>query len=115
MYYDRLIGDFHWPGTLVEPSEALCNTLRSIAERGGDELYNGTLAIDFLEDLNRVGSIITAEDLRDYQYVSLFRLRPGTTAESSVHNVSVWGAGCVEKHDPLIRSDSTRNVYKNSY
>ncbi|XP_039753705.1 glutathione hydrolase 1 proenzyme-like isoform X3 [Pararge aegeria] len=66
-YYNTSKDKFHKPGTLVKPSEALCNTLRIIAEKGGDVLYNGTLAVDFLEDLQRVGSIITAEDLRDYQ------------------------------------------------
>ncbi|XP_038210098.1 glutathione hydrolase 1 proenzyme-like isoform X1 [Zerene cesonia] len=58
---------FHRPGTNVKPSEALCNTLERISEKGGDELYNGSLAVDFLEDLREAGSIITAEDLKNYQ------------------------------------------------
>ncbi|CAH0715406.1 unnamed protein product, partial [Brenthis ino] len=66
-YYNSAKNKFHKPGTIVKPSEALCNTLRIIAEKGGDVLYNGTLAVDFLEDLNRVGSIITAEDLKNYE------------------------------------------------
>ncbi|KAL0883007.1 hypothetical protein ABMA27_016494 [Loxostege sticticalis] len=60
-------GKFHRPGTIVKPGETYCKTLQRIAEKGGDELYNGSLATDFLEDLKRVGSIITAEDLRNYQ------------------------------------------------
>ncbi|XP_046966328.1 glutathione hydrolase 1 proenzyme-like isoform X1 [Vanessa cardui] len=67
MYFNSSKNKFHKPGTLVKPSEALCNTLRVIAEKGGDELYNGTLAVEFLEDLNRVGSIISADDLKNYQ------------------------------------------------
>lgn len=51
----------------MKPSEAFCNTLKIIAEKGGDELYNGSLANDFAEDLARAGSIITAEDLRNYE------------------------------------------------
>ncbi|KAM3965294.1 glutathione hydrolase 1 proenzyme [Aphomia sociella] len=66
-YYNEAKGRFHRPGTVVKPSEALCNTLHRIAEKGGDELYNGSLANDFVEDLNRVGSIITADDLRNYE------------------------------------------------
>lgn len=58
---------FHKPGTVVKPSEAWCRTLKVIAEKGGDELYNGSLSVDFLEDLKEVGSIITAEDLQNYQ------------------------------------------------
>lgn len=66
-YYNPAKGQFHRPGTTVKPSEALCNTLHRIAEKGGDELYNGSLANDFVEDLNRVGSIITADDLKNYE------------------------------------------------
>ncbi|KAJ8722189.1 hypothetical protein PYW08_004591 [Mythimna loreyi] len=66
-YYNTAKGEFHKAGTMVKPSEALCNTLKRIAENGGDELYNGTLAVDFADDLARAGSIITAEDLRQYQ------------------------------------------------
>ena len=67
MYFNTAKGQFHKPGTIVKPSEALCNTFQRIAENGGDDLYNGTLAADLLDDLERVGSIITAEDLRQYQ------------------------------------------------
>ncbi|KAH9627884.1 hypothetical protein HF086_015328 [Spodoptera exigua] len=67
MYFNTAKGQFHKPGTMVKPSEALCNTYQRIAENGGDDLYNGTLAADFLDDLERVGSIITAEDLRQYE------------------------------------------------
>ena len=66
-YFNSATNKFHKPGTIVKPSEAFCNTLTIIAEKGGDELYNGTLAVEFLEDLNRVGSIITAEDLKNYE------------------------------------------------
>ncbi|XP_047991871.1 glutathione hydrolase 1 proenzyme-like isoform X1 [Leguminivora glycinivorella] len=67
MYVDPSTNNFHNPGTIVKPSEAFCKTLRLISERGGDELYNGSLAKDFLDDLKRVGSIISAEDLRNYE------------------------------------------------
>ncbi|KOB66355.1 putative gamma glutamyl transpeptidase [Operophtera brumata] len=67
MYIDPITGTFYEPATIVKPSEALCRTLTRIAEKGGDELYNGSLSVDFLKDLHRVGSIITAEDLNNYQ------------------------------------------------
>ncbi|PZC81497.1 hypothetical protein B5X24_HaOG212702 [Helicoverpa armigera] len=67
MYFNTAKGQFHKPGTMVKPSEALCNTFARIAENGGDDLYNGTLAADLLDDLERVGSIITAEDLSQYE------------------------------------------------
>ncbi|XP_075978380.1 glutathione hydrolase 1 proenzyme-like isoform X2 [Anticarsia gemmatalis] len=66
-YYNSAKGQFHKPGTIVKPPEALCNTFQRIMENGGDDLYNGTLAQDFLDDLERVGSIITADDLRQYE------------------------------------------------
>lgn len=67
MYFNSAKNKFHKPGTIVKPSEAFCNTLRIIADKGGDELYNGSLAVDFVEDLNRAGTIITAEDLKNYE------------------------------------------------
>ncbi|XP_026736900.1 glutathione hydrolase 1 proenzyme-like isoform X2 [Trichoplusia ni] len=67
MYFNAAKGQFYKPGTTVKPSEALCNTFQRIAENGGDDLYNGSLAADLLDDLERVGSIITADDLRNYE------------------------------------------------
>lgn len=67
MYIDSTTGTFYKQGTIIKPSPAFCKTLMTIAEKGGDELYNGSLSVEFLEDLHRVGSIITADDLRNYQ------------------------------------------------
>ncbi|XP_045448101.1 glutathione hydrolase 1 proenzyme-like [Melitaea cinxia] len=67
MFFNSAKNKFHKPGTLVKPNEPFCKTLNIIAEKGGDELYNGTLAVEFLEDLNRAGSIITADDLKNYE------------------------------------------------
>ncbi|KAG6444477.1 glutathione hydrolase 1 proenzyme isoform X2 [Manduca sexta] len=67
MYYNSAKGRFHRAGTVIKPTEALCSTFQKIAEKGGDELYNGTLAEMFIEDLSRVGSIITADDLKNYK------------------------------------------------
>lgn len=67
MYYNSAKGQYYKPGTLVKPPEAMCNTFQRIAEKGGDELYNGSLSIEFLDDLERLGSIITAEDLQRYE------------------------------------------------
>ncbi|CAB3261623.1 unnamed protein product [Arctia plantaginis] len=67
MYFNSAKGQYHKPGTLVKPPEAMCNTFQRIAEKGGDELYNGSLSIEFLDDLERIGSIITAEDLQRYE------------------------------------------------
>lgn len=51
--------------SLVQP-QLLCDTLKEIAEKGGDDLYNGTLAKKLVEDLKEMGSIITEEDLQNY-------------------------------------------------
>ncbi|XP_068633058.1 glutathione hydrolase 1 proenzyme-like [Battus philenor] len=67
VFYNPTKEEFHGPGTVVKPSEAFCRTLKQIAKKGGDELYNGSLAVEFLDDLQRAGSIITAEDLRNYE------------------------------------------------
>ncbi|XP_032517250.2 glutathione hydrolase 1 proenzyme-like isoform X2 [Danaus plexippus] len=67
MYWDPSKNAYYRPGTLVTPSPALCRTLTRIAKKGGDEMYNGSLAADLADDLNKTGSIITAEDLKLYQ------------------------------------------------
>lgn len=38
-----------------------------IAEKGGDDFYNGTLAELILDDLRDLGSIITKKDLESYK------------------------------------------------
>lgn len=45
----------------------LCETLKVIAENGGDDLYNGTLSKMLVEDLKKTGSIIEASDLINYE------------------------------------------------
>ncbi|XP_041979054.1 glutathione hydrolase 1 proenzyme-like isoform X2 [Aricia agestis] len=65
--FDTKANKFHPPGTRVKPSAEWCRTLKIIAEKGGDDLYNGTLAVELLDDLKKAGSIITADDLKNYK------------------------------------------------
>ena len=49
---------------------ALANTLQALAEEGdlGDHsFYNGTIAENLVEDIRKLGGILTAEDLSSYQ------------------------------------------------
>lgn len=59
-------GEFHKQGSLIKP-EKICDTLSIIAENGGDDFYNGSMASFILDDLADAGSIITREDLEQYQ------------------------------------------------
>lgn len=68
-YYDEKKKDFYPPGTHIKPYEQLCNTLERIADKGGDDFYNGTLADDIIEDLDRIHSIVTKEDLVNYKAI----------------------------------------------
>ncbi|XP_046389921.1 scoloptoxin SSD14-like [Ischnura elegans] len=45
----------------------ICNTLRIIAKKGGDELYKGELAKDLARDIKEMGGVITPKDLSDYK------------------------------------------------
>ncbi|XP_055551315.1 glutathione hydrolase 1 proenzyme-like isoform X2 [Wyeomyia smithii] len=65
MFVDNSTSEFLKPGTLIKPKK-LCKTLRYIAEKGGNSLYNGKLGEDFAEDLKEIGSIITKDDLDSY-------------------------------------------------
>ncbi|KAJ8923066.1 hypothetical protein NQ315_001615 [Exocentrus adspersus] len=57
---------FKKAGSKIIPTK-LCQTLKIIAENGGDDLYNGTLSEMLLKDLKEAGSIITKEDLEQYE------------------------------------------------
>nr|CAH7730602.1 unnamed protein product [Callosobruchus chinensis] len=59
-------GKFKKQGSRVVPTK-LCNTLKLIAENGGDDLYNGTLSKMLVQDIKDIGGIITEEDLLNYQ------------------------------------------------
>ncbi|XP_037970806.2 glutathione hydrolase 1 proenzyme isoform X2 [Plutella xylostella] len=66
-YYDEYNKKFHPPGSTIYPAKTLCTTLQRIADKGGNEFYNGSLAKDIADDLKSAGSIITLDDLRNYQ------------------------------------------------
>ncbi|XP_027701447.1 glutathione hydrolase 5 proenzyme isoform X2 [Vombatus ursinus] len=51
--------------SLLRPE--LVHTLDSVAEKGADEFYEGSLAEDLLEDLAMEGSVLTKEDLAGFQ------------------------------------------------
>lgn len=53
-------------GSNIVPKK-LCETLRIIAKSSGHDLYNGTLSKMLMQDLEEIGSIITKEDLENYQ------------------------------------------------
>jgi gamma-glutamyltranspeptidase/glutathione hydrolase/leukotriene-C4 hydrolase len=50
----------------------LADTLERIAKYGHIEFYEGKTAKSFVEDLNKLGGIITLNDLKNYKYVLLY-------------------------------------------
>ncbi|XP_076182889.1 scoloptoxin SSD14 isoform X2 [Ptiloglossa arizonensis] len=66
LFVDPETSDFYKPGTLIKP-KALCKTLRTIAENGASEFYNGTIGKQLVKDLQEKGSIITMKDLNNYR------------------------------------------------
>ncbi|XP_055309857.1 glutathione hydrolase 1 proenzyme-like [Sitodiplosis mosellana] len=54
-------------GEHVQMAPELCKTYKLIAENGGDDFYNGTLAALIVDDLRDLGSIITKEDLESFR------------------------------------------------
>ncbi|KAK3908444.1 Glutathione hydrolase 1 proenzyme [Frankliniella fusca] len=66
IFIDPKTGEFRRAGTLVKLNR-LCDTLQTIADEGGDVLYNGTLADVFARDLLDLGSFITKDDLQLYR------------------------------------------------
>lgn len=53
-------------GSKIIPTK-LCQTLKTVAKNGGNDLYNGTLSRLYLQDIKEAGGIITADDLEQYE------------------------------------------------
>lgn len=66
-FVDPVTGDFFAAGSLIIPPAELCQFYEDLAERGGPDFYNGSLSMSVLYDLQHMGSLITAQDLRDYR------------------------------------------------
>ena len=80
--WDRLGKDEVWRSTFEDPRTCkfyeegmiykrpvLAQTLRTIAENGAKEFYEGETAEKMVHDLTRAGGIITMEDLKNYRLV----------------------------------------------
>ena len=67
MFVDDTTGDVYKEGDTLRLPE-LAATLRVIQE-DPDALYTGSLSDTLAQDLQNLGSIITAQDLQNYTYV----------------------------------------------
>ncbi|KAF7995204.1 hypothetical protein HCN44_004676 [Aphidius gifuensis] len=56
----------------------LCETIKMIAEKGANEFYNGTLGEMLIEDLTKLGSLMTIEDLNNYRVEWIDLMKNGT-------------------------------------
>lgn len=67
MLYNETTNELFKAGTLIRPAQQLCDTLKIIAENGGEDFYSGHLADLIVDDLRDIGSVITKEDLYEYK------------------------------------------------
>lgn len=65
-YTNPATGDLYKAGEIMK-LPALGKTLKTIATEGAESFYTGNLSKDILLDLKDKGSLIVAEDLRNYQ------------------------------------------------
>lgn len=66
-FVDAATGEFFAAGSLITPPAELCQFYDNLADRGGPDFYNGSLSMSVLYDLQHMGSLVTAQDLRDYR------------------------------------------------
>ncbi|KAI5716274.1 hypothetical protein M8J76_003846 [Diaphorina citri] len=70
-------------GSWVKPSPKLCDTLKTIAQKGVFEFYEGVLGDDFVLDVREMGGNLTRNDLKKYRVewsdVSVTQLYSGHT------------------------------------
>jgi Gamma-glutamyltransferase len=57
-------------GSWVKPSPKLCDTLKTIAQKGVFEFYEGVLGDDFVLDVREMGGNLTRNDLKKYRWVN---------------------------------------------
>lgn len=67
MFTNNSTGLPYKAGDHVYPPRQLCETYDTLAQKGGNVFYEGELADQIAEDLKDAGSIITKQDLREYQ------------------------------------------------
>ncbi|XP_054274793.1 scoloptoxin SSD14-like [Macrosteles quadrilineatus] len=60
--------DFKPTGSLIQP-KLLCETLGVIAKNDGNALHDGPLTKTFVDDIQKMGGIITEDDMRNYKPV----------------------------------------------
>jgi len=65
-FYDEVSSRMKIPGEIYKLPK-LAETLRIIAKEGVDAIYNGSLTSEVLRDLKKVKSLITKEDLANYE------------------------------------------------
>ncbi|XP_054274765.1 scoloptoxin SSD14-like [Macrosteles quadrilineatus] len=61
-------GKYKTTGSLVR-TKKLCETLKVIAQEGGNALHDGSLTKKFVDDVQSMGGIITEDDMRNYKAV----------------------------------------------
>uniref|UniRef100_A0AAR5PM46 Gamma-glutamyltransferase n=1 Tax=Dendroctonus ponderosae TaxID=77166 RepID=A0AAR5PM46_DENPD len=81
-------------GSRIVPTK-LCKTLSLIAVNGGDDLYNGTLAKMFLDDLKEAGGIITSEDLEKYEAEWMDPISIKFSTQETVYTSPPPGSGAI--------------------
>jgi gamma-glutamyltranspeptidase len=67
LFVNPKTGQFFHHGDRIRPKK-FCETLKIIAKNGGNCLYNGSLAKMFVSDIQKMGGIITEEDMANYRY-----------------------------------------------
>ncbi|XP_055845791.1 glutathione hydrolase 1 proenzyme-like [Episyrphus balteatus] len=67
MFVNKSTGEYNRVGSIVHPPRQLCETYRILSENGSQDFYNGNLAEMIAKDLRDMGSIISLDDLKNYQ------------------------------------------------
>lgn len=58
----------------IHKRESLANTLRILSEEGSDAFYKGKLGRQIIDELQKLGSKMSMEDLMEYKYVHLLHI-----------------------------------------
>ncbi|KAK9883484.1 hypothetical protein WA026_001658 [Henosepilachna vigintioctopunctata] len=87
-------GKFKKVGDLVVPKK-LCDTLRTIADKGPLDFYGGTLAEILAEDIQELGGIVSKQDLEKYTADWMDPISISLRNGNTLYSVQPPGSGAI--------------------
>ncbi|XP_064461236.1 scoloptoxin SSD14-like isoform X2 [Ornithodoros turicata] len=94
LFYNNNTQDIYKEGEYMR-RPVLADTLEEIAKKGADEFYSGEIGRKFVEDVRRLGGLITEEDLKAYKVKVKAATKSTVSGGLKLYSVPPPGSGAV--------------------